>query len=236
MNCRRKYFLKLYPLHTRWPFFIVIGFVMLTLVSGCSHYVSVGYDELMQTNFVELSLVSGRKISGTIVKAEPHQIILQQKNREINPINKTSIRSIRRKPPVYDEFGRGVSEEEITNQKRNRNAVVYGLGGGVIGFGGSFFLSSTVAHSSESGGVIVPASTLGGGGIMTYLFVRAGKIKDRQEAIERVCEIRRDDRINGLKRDEKSPQEVLKELEEEKIRQETLRKQREKILKTLEEK
>ena len=112
--------------------------------------------------------------------------------------------------------------------------LVYGIGGGVLGFGSSFFLASSLGHSSESAGTIVPTATAAGGSILTYLFIRAGRGQDRREAIDRIGIQRREEKLTGIQEKEKSSKELLQELEREKSQQEELRKQREQILKQLE--
>ena len=205
----------------------------LILLSGCSSYQLAAYDDVTETNFVEVTLLSGRKVRGTVLKAEPHQMTLYQRYYKPRIVPKSTIRSIKRKPPIQDEFGNGISEEEIQAVQTSRNAVIYGIGGGMLGFGSSFFLSSSLVHSEESAETIIPIATLGGGSLMTYFFVRAGKARDREDAILLMKDIRREEKLNNLKKEKKSSSEILDEIEKEKIQREELRKRREQILKEL---
>lgn|GEM_PF-517293 len=215
------------------------GFIILSLLIllGCAKRIyNVNYDEVERTNRVEVMLVSGRKVVGSIFKAEPHQLTILLKDRKLRAVAKSSIRSIKRKPPVYDEYGRGISEEEILSVQTKRNTLIYGIGGGALSFGASFFIGSLAAQDSASGGTVLATSTLAGGGLGTYLFVRAGEAKDRKEAIEKIREKRRTAEITDEEDKSKTPEELRKRLEEEKEKQEELRKQREQLLRELESK
>jgi hypothetical protein len=211
--------------------FIIIGFFILV---GCAKRVLVTYDHIEKTNSAEVTLTSGRKIKGTVVKTEPHQLTLLQKDQKLRRVTKSTIRTIMIKQPVYDEFGNGISEEEIESVLTKRNTIIYGIGGGALSFGASFFVGSLIGHSGEKGGTILAASTVVGSGLGTVLFVKAGKARDRHNAIEKI----RDRRASiDLKEDEeKSPDELRKLLENEKKKQEELRKKREQLLRELEEK
>ncbi len=202
---------------------------------GCAtRFYDVKYDEVERTNYVEVMLASGNKAVGTIFKLEPYQLTLLKEDRKLVQVNKSSIRSIRRKTPVYDYYGRGISEEEISSVQTNNNMVIYGIGGGALSFGASFFLGSLAAQDSASGGTVLPASTFAGGGLGTFLFIRAGKAKDRKVAIETIRNKRRSTEITTDKEDNAKPEDLKKRLEEEKKKQEELRKEREQLLRELE--
>ena len=209
----------------------------LMISTACAKRIyDVSYDDVQKTNRVEVVLVSGRKVEGTIVNVEPHQLTLLMKDRKVGRIAKSSVRSIRRRPPVYDDFGRGISEEEIESVKTNRNAIIYGVGGGALSVGISFFAGSTAGKNASNGGTILAASTIGGGGLGTYLFVRAGKGKDRKDAIETIRDKRRSEEVTEEEGEDQSLQELKNRLEEEKKKQEELREQREQLLRELETK
>ena len=218
----------------RWKGFVGAFVVALFVFTGCAKRIPVSYDQVEKDNSVEVTLVSGKKVEGTIVKVEPHQLTLtsNQGSREVVP--KSSIRSVKRKPPVYDDFGRCISEEEIRSVQTGRNTVVYGIGGGVLSFGASFFAGSLVANSMEKSGSTALTVTTGvGGSLGTALFVKAGKAKDRREAIKKIRDKRRSVEVKE-EQDETSDQ-LRRTLEEEKKKQEALRKEREELLKQLEE-
>jgi hypothetical protein len=214
-------------------------YMMLLMISmviiGCATRLhDVSYDEVERTNHVEVMLVSGNKVVGTLFKIEPHQLTILQEDRKLRPIAKSSIRSIKRKPPVYDDYGRGISEEEIASVQTNKNTVVYGIGGGALSVGTSFFLGSLAGQDSVSGSTVLTASVIGGGGLGTFLFVRAGKAKDRKVAIETIRDKRRSAEISPEEDENATPEELQKRLDAEKKKQEELRKEREKLLRELE--
>jgi len=203
---------------------------------GCAHWQEVTYSDVKTDNTVRISLVSGEGITGTVKKTEPHQIIILKENKFFK-ISKSSIKNIKILPPVYDDFGRCISEREIKSVKTNKNAVIYGIGGGALSFGTSFFIGSMLAgeDTSKSGGVLI-GTTAAGTGLGTILFVKAGMAKDRKEAIEKVKEKRRlqaQKKLNKKNPETKNIQDMIKK---EKEKQEQLQKEREKLLKELKNK
>ena len=216
--------------------FIVLFFTFAMFLGCGSRLQDVMYEEAEKTNRIEVTTVSGRKVEGTIVKMEPHQLTLFLKNKKVGTIAKSSIRMIKRYPPVNDDYGRGIPEEDIESVKTNRNAVIYGIGGGALSFGAGFFIGSMAGKESSDGSTVLIASTLGVGGLGTYLFVRAGKVKDRKDAIEVIRDQRRSEEFKDKESGDTSLQELKNRLEEEKKKQEGLREQREQLLKELGEK
>ena len=211
-------------------FVLCVGILLLI---GCgTQRIMVNYDQLEKTNAAEVTLTSGNKLTGTVVKAEPHQITMLMKDRKLRQVPKSSIRSVSIKPPIRDDLGRGIAEEEIASVKTNKNAVVYGIGGGALSMGAGFFVGSMIGKNSDSGGSILAATTLGGGGLGTWLFVRAGKAKDWREAIAKIREKRI---LSEQKKEEPQTNSnaLRKQLEDEKRKQEELRKEREKLLREL---
>ncbi|NQT25266.1 hypothetical protein HQ585_07920 [candidate division KSB1 bacterium] len=196
----------------------------------------VRYGELETTDTVEVQLKSGAKIQGTVVEAEPHQLILQKGTQNSRTIAKTDISTIKRTTPVRDQFGNGISEEEIDKIKTSKNTVTYGIGGGLLSLGASFFVGSMISNSmTESSGTVLVATTALGGGLGTVLFVKAGKNKDRSDAIETICEDRQMSvQVNKTPASNNSD-DLQQILTEEKERQEKLREEREELLRKLQE-
>jgi hypothetical protein len=211
--------------------------VALFIFSGCAQRNPVTYRDVETTNYVQISLTSGKMIEGTVLNVEPHQLTIFKKDRTKQTVLQTSIREIKRKLPVYDDFGKGISEEEIRSVQQNRNATVYGIGGGALCLGASFFISSLVGHNMEEGGTIVAVSTIVGGGIGTILFVNGGKAKDREEAIDKIVEKRRvtEYQKKQVKQKKTGSDEIDKLIEKEKEEQEKLREEREDLLKRLQD-
>lgn len=202
---------------------------------GCGNRSTVNYNSVEDTNYVYLKLLTGKSVEGSVLKSEPHQLTLKTKDGSTKNIMKSNIKAVKRKPPVKDDYGKGISEDEIKARQENKNTMVYGIGGGLMSFGASFFAGSMIGNSMDDGSSIIAATTVAGGGLGTLLFVNAGKAKDRQEAIESIQDERRMVSIKKGKT-QKSDTEVKDELSEEKAKQEKLRQEREKLLKKLQEK
>ena len=205
---------------------IIISLILFLMLGGCAKRSLIPYEQVEKTNYVFVKLTTGEKIKGTAVKSEPHQIVVLLKNSEERVIPKSTVRTIHRKPPVSDDFGRGISEEEIKAVQTNKNSVIYGLGGGALSFGVSFFIGSAVQGS----GTTLAATSALGGGLGTLLFIQAGRSKDRGNAIESIQQRRRSVELKNEAPDTQTKDDLQKQLEMEKKKQEELRKQREKLL------
>ncbi len=214
--------------------FLLIVFVSMMII-GCGNRSIVNYNSVNETNYVYVKLLSGKSVQGTVINSEPHQLTIKTREGLTQRIIKSNIKSIKRKPPVTDDFGKGISEHEIQANQDNKNTLVYGIGGGIMSFGASFFAGSMAGNSMEDGSSILVPTTVAGGGLGTLLFVNAGKAKDREEAIEFIQEKRR---MISIENDEiDKPDAVIEqELIEEKKKQEELRQKREELLKKLQEK
>ncbi len=217
---------------------LVIILAALALFSGCSRYMRVGYENIEETNSVEITLNSGGKVYGSIIKSEPYQLTLLNREGRKAMIAKDNIRTIKRLPPVYDDFGRGISEEEIAGHKSNKNAVIYGVGGGSLSLVASFFAGSMLAgENSDNGGTVLAATVGVGGGLGTLLFVRAGMAKDRKDAVEEIRQERISIRIDQKKSTAGQEDKDMDQLiQDEKAKQEKLRKEREELLKKMKNK
>ena len=213
----------------------LIAMIALFLFSGCGgSRQMVTYNDVERTNSVEVLLTTGEKVEGTVVSAQPLELVVLTKNRQKVNIPKSSIRRITRKPPVKDDFGKGISEEEIQMTKTNKNAVIYGIGGGALRLPGSFFVGSAISHNQDEGAATLAGVTLGGTAAGTYLFYKAGQRKDRTDAIEMIRMKRRQKTIKTQKSEnEKMTDELKQDLAKEKEKQEKLRKEREELLKKL---
>jgi small nuclear ribonucleoprotein (snRNP)-like protein len=204
------------------------------VIGGCSHYSVVDYRNVDTTNDVRVKLDSGADISGTVTKIEPHQMTVLDQRHETVSIQKSNIQTIKRKPPVTDDFGNGISNADILLHQTKRNKTIYGIGGGVLSFGISFFAGSLIGNAGGNGGAILAASTLGGTAIGTVMFLHAGQNKDRTLAIRKINEIRRSAEIVPKEKNISSD-DMKHMLEEERKKQEELRKEREDLLKQLQE-
>jgi hypothetical protein len=211
----------------------IFTFFAVILFSGCAHWAFVPYEQVGQENRVLVELISGNRIEGTVTKCDPVQWIVKTKTGPVT-VSKSTIRSVRRQPVVQDEFGRGISEEEIAGRRTSKNAWIYGLGGGALSFGFSFFTSSLAAQSSDNGGGPLAAGTAIGTAAGTALFIHAGRHKDRNEAILKIQEERR--RLEpGRTAPDTSDTGLLRRLDQERRKREEFLKQREQLLRELEE-
>jgi hypothetical protein len=203
------------------------------LLQGCSHFSAIRYDQAEKTNTVRARLRTGKTVEGSVMKTDPYHLTILRKDRQVLSIQRDDILVIRRKPPVVDDFGKGISEEEIALASKKKNTVIYGIGGGALSFGFSFFAGSMLGRSSESGGALLAGTALTGTAAGTVLFIRAGKSLDRKEAI---ASIKGERRNLEAKPDEpkKNPEDIRRLVEAERKKREDARLQREELLQELE--
>lgn len=211
---------------------IVFG---LLICFGCAKRVMVPYAEVEKTNRVKIILNTEQKVKGTVLKAEPHQLTIYLGKNRTQTIPKSNIAEIQRATPVYDDFGQGISEEEILLHQKNHHKMIYGIGGGTLCFGTSFFIGSLLGQSMSDGKNVLIGTTACGGILGAILFTKTGKNKDRQIAIETIKEKRKIVEVDKNKA-KPSNTEVKYQLESEKKRQEELREEHEKLLKELHDK
>ncbi|HDQ45642.1 MAG TPA: hypothetical protein ENN17_09145 [bacterium] len=207
----------------------------ILLVTGCAKRMLVPVGQVEKSNDVEVRLRTGERLTGTVIRKDPHQLVLSLNDGATVPVPYSAVQTIRRKPPVYDNLGKPISEIEIGRGTTHRHATVYGIGGGLLTIGGSFFAGSLIANETDGGAGVIAATVGGGGGLGTFLFLRAGKARDREEAIAR---IRRERQLSiEVRQDRESeldPESYRERLIEEKQKQEELRREREHLLRELE--
>jgi hypothetical protein len=207
--------------------------LFLLLWSGCSQYTAVEYREVDSTNYVKITRETGSSIEGTVIKPEPHQIVLLDRNRQTVAVSKSTIKTIKRKQPVQDDFGRGISEEEIRRHQTRRDRTLYGIGGGMLSFGISFFIGSMIGNTSDQGASVMVSTAAGGTLLGTAWFLHAGKNKDRETAIRRIHAERQSAEV--VPQDPAQTDQVKQMIENERKKQEELRKEREALLKQLQQ-
>jgi hypothetical protein len=193
----------------------------------------IRFEQAEKTNFVTARLATGKTVRGSVVKADPFQLSLLQKDGHTVTVQRDAVLLLSRKPPVTDEFGKGISEEEIVRAGKNKNAVVYGLGGGTLSFGFSFFAGSLIGRSSRNGTALLAGTAAAGTAAGTLLFLRAGKAHDRKESIASIRLERRNEEAKPSAT--KMPQEQIQRLLEiERKKEEDARLRREELLRELE--
>jgi hypothetical protein len=211
----------------------VIWFTTGMLLQGCSQFSVIRYDQAEKTNYVRARLRTGKTVEGSVVKTDPYHLSVLRKDDQVLTFQRDDILTISRKPPVVDDFGRSISEEEISQASKKTNAVIYGIGGGALSFGFSFFAGSMLGRASENGSAVLAGTALAGSAAGTVLFIRAGKARDRRDAI---ASIKADRRNLEAKPGEpkKNPEDIQRLLESERKKQEDARLRREELLRELE--
>ena len=184
---------------------------------GCSKQVMVNYPQVEKNNWVTVTLISGQKITGNVMSAEPYMLMIQDKTGRQRSVEPSQVNKISRIPSYYDDFGNAISENEISDVKTNRNAAIFGFGGGLLSIGTSFFVGSLIAQNMDDGGSVL---------------IKAGKQQDRKEAALKIRNQRKSTQIDRSQK--QSLDQIRKEVDDEKKKQEDLRKQREKLLRELE--
>jgi hypothetical protein len=200
---------------------------------GCSKQVLVNYPDVEKNNWVTVTLFSGETVTGNVVKAEPYMLTIQDKTGRQRSVEASQVRKIKRIPSYYDDFGNAISENDIARVRTNRNATIFGFGGGLLSFGTSFFIGSLIAQNTQDGGPALLATTAAGGILGTLFFIQAGRQLDRKEAALKIQNQRKSTQIDRSQK--QSLDEIRKEVDDEKKKQEELRRQREKLLRELEE-
>lgn len=134
----------------------------------------------------------------------------------------------------YDESGRIITEEEISQVKTNKNATIYTIGGGALSFGTSLFLSSLIYRGTEDNFKVLNPVSIGGGIVGTAVLFWQGKKRDKMLAIERIKDQRKlaaESELESKKAEKTQLQKQLEELKNEKARMDAEKKKIEEQLK-----
>lgn len=198
---------------------VIIG--MLFITTGCAKRAILSYDQAPPMALVEIGTVSGHTFNGTIEEKNSESLFLRTKknNRSLTRINRDEIIWISGKAFVYDGAGKIIPESEIQAQKKNNNFLIYTIGGAGLSFGASFFIGSLIHRGmddEENGRKVMWTTTALGSAVGTLLFVKSGKNRDRNIAIESI----REQRFNRIKdqfeSQKKKRSDIKNELEKEK--------------------
>lgn len=135
---------------------------------------------------------------------------------------------------LVDEKNQPITQEEVAAKKKNKNFMLYTVGGGALSFGASFFIGSMIHRSTNSEDRTALWAITGAGTVVgTALFAHNGKVRDFNHAVEIV----KDSRQEGIQENivkEKQKQDTLaeerKKLDDERKRQEA---EREELLKQI---
>ncbi len=115
---------------------------------------------------------------------------------------------------AYDENGQLITKKEISGEKNSKYAVIYTLGGGILGFGTGLFLSSLAYRSGDENFKVLNPISLGGGVLGAAYFHLVGKKRDRILAIERIREQREFAAAKFLEGKKTEREKLLQQLEE----------------------
>ena len=164
--------------------FLVLG--SLVLNGACAKRLMISYKQVEVENELRVRLKSGKTIQGSVKeKGSDSMTLVSEENDSLHTVRQEEILKIERKPPVYDEGGKIISEREIKQFKKNKNLLLFSIGGGGMSFGVSFFLGSILHRSLAENKDAALWITTGVGTLMgTSFFVFKGNKKDRTDAIE----------------------------------------------------
>ncbi len=200
--------------------------VFLFLSIGCAKRISINYDEIKPNALVKIRTLSGQTFDGEIQGKNIDYLLLKmsQNDNRLKKIKRKEIAAISGREFVYDGVGEIISEWEIQEQKNNKNLLLYTIGGAGLSFGASFFIGSLIQRSldddSKNSNQVLWGTTALGTAVGSFLFVKTGKNRDRNLAIEKI----REEHFNAAKKkynDQKKKHDLVqKELEKEKAEQE----------------
>lgn len=195
--------------------------VIVTLVmiqSNCAKRIPITYNELKNNLFVDVNTKSGSSYKGIITKKNNNFIVVQtdENSRSLNKIAKNNINSIKYKPPVLDDKKRIISEFEISRYQDNKNTLFYTIGGTGLSFGTSFFIGSLLHRSisdSEAKNIALWSTTGIGTVLGTSWFFHKGKLKDRNDSIMTIRELRYKKAKNQITKQKIKKDKVQEEME-----------------------
>lgn len=209
----------------------------LLFASGCAKRIPISYDQTQPNALVNIQTVSGQTCNGVIQEKTDDFLLLKENKYEnhLTKINRGEIASITSREFVSDGQGEIISEWDIQEHQRNKNLLLYTIGGAGLSFGASFFIGSLIHRgldNEENGNKILWGTTALGTAAGTCLFAKTGKKRDRFTAIENIREQRFEIAKTRYENEKSKHQSVQEQLEKEKAE----RARQEKELKLLKEK
>jgi hypothetical protein len=212
----------------------------LLITIGCAKRIPISYDQAQPNALVKIQTFSGQIINGAIQKKHADYLLIQENKfqNELTKIMREDIASISGREFVYDGQGEIISEWQIQEKQRNKNFLLYSVGGAGLCFGTSFFIGSLIHRNlddSDQARKIMWATTALGTAAGTYLFAKSGRKRDRILAIEEIREQRFKFAKDQFEAQNQKHKSILHELEKEKAeqakRREELKQLQEKIKK-----
>ncbi len=210
----------------------------LLIAIGCAKRIPISYDQARPNALVKIQTVTGQTCNGVIQEKKTEYLLLKENRYEnhLTKINRGAIASITGRKFVYDGQGEIISEWEIQDHQRNKNLLLYTMGGAGLSFGASFFIGSLIHrgldNNEENSNKILWGTTALGAAVGTYLFAKTGKKRDRVTAIENIREQRFEIVKKQYENERSKYQSVQEQLEKEKAE----RTRQEEELKLLKEK
>jgi len=205
-------------------------------VIGCSQHVQFNVDELVPEQDITLAMSSGQKLSGTVSEIQGEALVIVDDKGQAWQAPKNKIESISGPETVVDLDGKIINEKDIKQAKGNKNFWLFTLSGGALSLGTSFFLSSMASRAADEDAhdTIVNSGTAAGTLIGTWLFARAGKKRDYDQAVATI-RVKRGaspaQNIETEKAKQKRIQKEMNELQKQREAQEAeLKRLREKML------
>lgn len=214
----------------------LVGSLLITF--ACAKRIPISFDEIKPNALVKIHTFSGQTCDGVIQEKKIDHLLLKINRYDNHPttIKREEIASIIAHEFVYDGLGGIISEWEIQENLKNKNFLLYTIGGVGLSFGASFFIGSLIHRNmddAENSSKVLWVTTALGTAAGTYLFARTGKKRDRYFAIEQIREERfkaARNKIVDQKRKRDSIQQLLeKEKAEREKQQQQLKLLKEKI-------
>ena len=214
---------------------VAIGMIVLMIQTGCAKRTLVPYDDLRVPSEIKMKMLNGKQAEMVALQKTPEKLIVRvPEGTKVSEINRAQIAEIYVYRSEYDENGGIITRAEIVQEKNHQNAYLYTLGGGVLSFGASLFLSSVIYRGMKDPEfkVINPIS-VGGGVLGTLILNWQGRKRDRMQAIERIKDQRKvaGEKILQEKHNKREQlQKQIEEMEKEKARVEAEKKRLEEKL------
>jgi len=206
---------------------LILYFLVSTLMisSGCAKRISISYDEIKPNALVKIHTYSGQSCKGVIQEKKIDHLLLKidRNDNHLTTIKREEIVNITGREFVYDGLGEVISEWEIQENQKNKNCLLYTIGGVGLSFGASFFVGSLIHRNlddAENGGKVLWGTAALGTAAGTYLFAKTGKKRDRNFAIEQIREERFKAAQNQIDDRKKRRDSIQQQLEKEKAEQE----------------
>ncbi|MBN1349908.1 hypothetical protein JXJ21_10895 [candidate division KSB1 bacterium] len=216
--------------------FICLVVAGLALVAGCTKKIPVSYNKLDEGYFVHIETLSGKQIKGDLIRKDEHHLVIET---ESSPtpvaVERKEIVHIQCNSPEYDEKNQLISDKEIRSTKRNKNLVLFTVGGGLISFGAGFFLTANILHQmdKDAAGTALWGPTAGTTALGATLFGIQGYKIDKRHAIELIKEKRKENALRARQQNKNKQSQINQEMQRLKQEREKQNEEINKLLKKI---